>query len=70
LPSVSSAPKARSGAASSRRGPSGANVTVTWPQGTLLEADEVSGPWTTNTAASPYVTTPAAAKKFYRVIVK
>ncbi len=50
--------------------PSGANVTVTWPQGTLLEADEVSGPWTTNTAASPYVTTPAAAKKFYRVIVK
>lgn len=49
---------------------SGANVTVTWPQGTLLEADEATGPWSTNTAASPYVTTPAAAKKFYRVIVK
>jgi len=50
--------------------PSGSNVTLTWSQGTLLQADEATGPWTTNTATSPYTTSPAGAKKFYRVIVK
>jgi hypothetical protein len=49
---------------------SGANVVLTWPRGTLLEADQVTGPWTTNNAASPYTTSPAGAMKFYRVQVK
>jgi hypothetical protein len=50
--------------------PSGANVVLTWPVGTLLEAPSVTGPWTTNTATSPYTTAPSAARKFYRVQVK
>jgi hypothetical protein len=45
----------------------GANVQLTWPRGTLLEANDVTGPWTTNSAASPYTVGPAGAKKFFRV---
>ena|ERR1035438_418782 len=30
--------------------PSGANVTLTWPKGTLLEANDLLGPWATNNA--------------------
>jgi hypothetical protein len=49
----------------------GGNVILTWPQGKLLEADEVTGPWTTNQAAtSPYTNAPSAARKFYRVQVQ
>ena len=48
----------------------GANVQLTWPQGTLLEANDVTGPYTTNTATSPYTFTPTAAKKFFRVKVQ
>jgi len=48
----------------------GGNVVLTWPQGTLLEANEVTGPYTTNNAASPYTTAPTAPRKFYKVIVK
>jgi hypothetical protein len=50
--------------------PSGTDVILTWPQGTLLEADEVTGPWTTNNAASPFTNSASAAGKFYRVIVR
>jgi hypothetical protein len=46
----------------------GPNVRLTWPQGTLLEADNLAGPWTTNNAPSPYTVLPSAAKKFYRAI--
>jgi hypothetical protein len=49
---------------------SGANVTLTWPRGTLLEADQVTGPWSTNNASSPYTLSPAGSGKFYRVQVK
>jgi hypothetical protein len=49
---------------------SGANVTLTWPRGTLLEADQVTGPWSTNNATSPYTLAPAGSGKFYRVQVK
>jgi hypothetical protein len=45
----------------------GANVQLTWPRGTLLEATDVTGPWTTNSATSPYSVGPAGAKKFFRV---
>jgi hypothetical protein len=48
----------------------GANVTLTWPRGTLLEADQVTGPWSTNNATSPYTLAPAGSGKFYRVQVK
>ena len=50
--------------------PAGANVVLTWAQGTLLESTSLAGPWTTNNAASPYTATPSAAQKFYRVIVR
>ena len=44
---------------------------LTWPRGVLLEADRVTGPWTTNAATSPFiVVTPTAPQKFYRVIVR
>jgi hypothetical protein len=49
---------------------SGDNVVLTWARGTLLEADQVTGPWSTNNAASPYTLPPAGSGKFYRVQVK
>lgn len=45
----------------------GANIVVTWSAGQLLEANDVTGPWTTNSVAtSPYTNAPAGARKFYR----
>lgn len=41
-----------------------------WSPGTLLEATNLSGPWITNTAPSPYLVTPAGAHKFFRVQVQ
>ncbi|MGA2659723.1 MAG: hypothetical protein ABSH34_19625 [Verrucomicrobiota bacterium] len=41
-----------------------------WPQGTLLEAPTLKGPWTTNLNTSPYMVNPTAAQMFYRVQVK
>jgi len=49
---------------------SGDNVMLTWPRGTLLEADQVTGPWSTNNAPSPYTLAPAGPGKFYRLQVK
>jgi hypothetical protein len=47
----------------------GSNVTLTWPNGTLLEAPTVSGPWTTNSAAvSPYTVTATSGDQFFKVI--
>ena len=46
---------------------SGSNVQLTWPGGTLLEATNLLGPWTTNAATSPYSTPAGAGQKFYRV---
>ena len=48
----------------------GANLQLTWPQGTLLEANDASGPYTTNVNASPYTFPPTSAKKFFRVRVR
>jgi hypothetical protein len=36
----------------------------------LLEAPDLGGSWTTNTASSPYTITSPAGNKFYKVIVK
>jgi hypothetical protein len=49
---------------------SGGQVQLQWPEGTLLEATSVTGPWTTNSAPSPYTLSPAGAQKFYRLIVR
>jgi hypothetical protein len=46
---------------------SGPDVQLIWPSGTLLEADTITGPWTTNHATSPYLLAPAGDKKFFRV---
>ena len=45
----------------------GTNVILTWPQGTLLEATDLAGPWNTNTAASPYTNPAIAPQMFYRL---
>jgi len=45
---------------------SGSNLRVTWGYGTLLQATNITGPWTTNTTASPYVFSPAAPALFFR----
>jgi hypothetical protein len=49
-------------------GRSGANVILTWSAGQLLEASALTGPWTTNSATSPYTNTPTGAQKFYRAV--
>jgi hypothetical protein len=49
---------------------SGSNLVLTWPgNGILLESTNVMGPWTTNTAVSPFSIAPATARPqtFYRV---
>ncbi len=47
----------------------GSQLTLNWSTGRLLEATNVSGPWTTNASAtSPFLITPNQPQKFYRVI--
>jgi hypothetical protein len=43
------------------------DLELTWPQGTLLEATNIMGPWTTNLAASPHLVPATEARKFFRV---
>jgi hypothetical protein len=48
---------------------SGGNLTITWSHGLLLEANDVTGPWTTNTTAtSPFTIVPSGPRQFYRVL--
>ena len=49
--------------------PSSTNVVVTWPVGTLLQAPSLTGPWTTNTAVSPYTNSSTAPQLFFKVVV-
>ncbi len=42
---------------------------LAWPQGLLLQATNVTGPWTTNPVASPLQVSPLAPQMFYRVLV-
>ncbi|HWD94342.1 MAG TPA: DUF5005 domain-containing protein [Verrucomicrobiae bacterium] len=46
------------------------NLVFTWPQGILLQATNVLGPWTTNGASSPYTNQPNNPQMFYRVLVQ
>jgi hypothetical protein len=48
----------------------GTNDITIGTSGVLLEADQLTGPWQTNTAPSPFIVTPTAPQKFYRVIVR
>ncbi|MGB7768808.1 MAG: hypothetical protein WBN22_08140 [Verrucomicrobiia bacterium] len=45
---------------------SGSNLQVNWDYGTLLEATNLTGPWTTNAATPPYVFSPTNPALFFR----
>ncbi|HWI56907.1 MAG TPA: hypothetical protein VNZ22_06755, partial [Bacillota bacterium] len=46
----------------------GANLVLSWPgNGKLVEATNLLGPWTTNSASSPVTVSPVTPQKFYRV---
>jgi hypothetical protein len=45
----------------------GGQIQLQWSQGILLEATNLTGPWTTNVNTSPYTVTPSGPKKFYRL---
>jgi hypothetical protein len=46
---------------------SGGNIILTWPQGVLLQATNLGGPWSTNNATSPYTNIPSSPQMFFRV---
>jgi hypothetical protein len=48
---------------------SGSNVVITWPTGALLQAPTVNGPWTTNSAVSPFTTSAKSGNQFFKVLV-
>jgi len=41
---------------------SGSNLQVSWSIGTLLQATNLTGPWTTNTAMSPLTISPVSPR--------
>ena len=48
-----------------------ANVVLNWSSGLLLQAPSLAGPWTTNSATSPYTLSPAGTSQmFYRVLAQ
>ena len=49
---------------------SGGNVTLTWAQGTLQQADAVTGTYTDVDSSGSYTTAASATAKFYRVKVQ
>ena len=46
---------------------SGSQLRIDWSAGTLLQATNLAGPWTTNSAASPLLVTPSEAQMFFKV---
>jgi hypothetical protein len=46
----------------------GSNVQVTYANGVLEQATSVKGPWTTNSAPSPYTLPPAGTSVFFRAV--
>jgi uncharacterized protein YjdB len=49
---------------------SGANVILNWQTGTLLQATNLLGPWTTNNAATPGYTLPATnTSQFFKLLI-
>jgi hypothetical protein len=47
----------------------GTNTVLNWATGTLLEASNLSGPWATNRAVSPYTVQPTNTQMFYRLLL-
>jgi large repetitive protein len=48
----------------------GNQVSITWSPGRLLQAADLTGPWTVvSAAASPLTLTPSASRQFYRVVL-
>jgi hypothetical protein len=47
----------------------GANLTLTWSFGILLQSTNLAGPWTTNTATSPYTVSETGSQMFFKVLV-
>jgi hypothetical protein len=46
------------------------SLTLTWSQGSLLDATNLAGPWETNTTAtSPYVIAPTNAQEYFKIVV-
>jgi hypothetical protein len=48
----------------------GGKLQLNWPQGILLQATNISGPWTTNAAVAPFTFNPSSVQLFYRVMVQ
>jgi hypothetical protein len=48
---------------------SSGKLTLTWANGTLLQAPSVLGPWTTNLVTSPFDVNSTNAQMYYRLIV-
>jgi len=48
---------------------SGTNVVLTWPAGSLLQATSLKGPWTTNSAISPYVISPTQLQQYFKLSI-
>jgi hypothetical protein len=46
------------------------NVVLRWTQGTLLQATNLPGPWTTNYATSPYTNQPSNPQSFYKILMQ
>jgi hypothetical protein len=62
LPSLGSAPKIKISITVSNSQP-----VLSWPLGSLEQADQLTGPWTTvSNAQSPYVLAPSHSKQFFR----
>jgi hypothetical protein len=49
---------------------SGSNPVLNWVTGTLQEATDLSGPWVTNSAVSPYTVVPTNTQMFYRLLLR
>ena len=49
---------------------SGPNLQLNWSNGILLQANDLAGPWTTNTTTSPQLVMPTGDKMFFRVKVQ
>lgn len=47
--------------------PTNGMLKLEWLGGTLLQATNVAGPWTTNPATSPYLVAPTESKQFFRL---
>lgn len=45
------------------------NPVLTWAAGTLEQSANATGPWTTNSAASPYVVLPTNDQQYYRLLL-